>query len=122
VSVAPLKSTRGKTSLVITFNQALASATAQNTTNYQVTLPGRGLHVGHRHPTTTRPRRPVAVAKAAYDPTTHEVTLTLGTKLRPGQAYQLQINGTAGGLTDLNGVPLNSPDTLKPGTDYLAAL
>jgi Tol biopolymer transport system component len=122
VSVAPLKSTRGKTSLVITFNQVLDSASAENATNYQVTLPGRASHVGHRHQTTTQPRRPVAVAQAAYDPTTHEVTLTLLKKLRPGQAYQLQINGTAGGLTNLNGVALNSPDMLKPGADYLAAL
>ncbi len=40
VSVAPLKSRRDKTSLVITFNQALDPASAQNASNYQVSLPG----------------------------------------------------------------------------------
>jgi roadblock/LC7 domain-containing protein len=122
VSVAPLNSRRDKTSLAITFDQALDPASAQNTTNYQVSLPGRALHVGHRHQTATRPRRMVGITTASYDPSTHEVTLTLGTKLRQGQAYQLQIKGAAGGLADTEGVALNSPGILKPGEDYLAAL
>jgi hypothetical protein len=122
MSVAPIKSHQGKTRLVITFNQALDSATAQNVGNYQVTLPGRALHVGRRHLTAASPRRPVRIAKVAYDPTTHQVTLTLKTKLPHGHASQIQINGAAGGLAATDGTPLNSPDARKPGADYVAAL
>ena len=122
VSVAPLKSLRDKTSLVITFDQALDPASAQNSSNYQLSLPGRTVHGLHRHQTATGPRRPVGISAATYNPATHEVTLTLRTKLRQGQAYQLQINGAAGGLVDTEGTALNSPDALRPGKDYLAAL
>jgi Tol biopolymer transport system component len=122
VSVAPLKRRGDKTSLAITFNQALDPGSAQNATNYQVSFPGSAPHVLHRHQTAIRPRRIVDITAASYDSATHEVTLTLGTKLRKGQAYQLQINGAAGGLIDTEGTPLNSPGILKPGEDYLAAL
>jgi hypothetical protein len=35
---------------------------------------------------------------------------------------QLQIKGTTGGVVDTQGSSLNSPDKLKQGKNYLAAL
>jgi hypothetical protein len=122
VSVVPLKSQRGKTSLFITFNQALNPASVYNASNYQVSLPGRSLHVLHRHQTSTGPRRSIGITAVEWGPSTDEVTLILRKKLRQGQAYQLQIDGTAGGLENTEGTLLNSPDLLKPGADYLADL
>jgi hypothetical protein len=99
VSVTPLKSRRDKTSLVITFNEALNPASAQNVSNYQVSLPGRTHHGPSRQKTTTGPRRPVGISAVSYNSADHEVTLTLRNKLRHGQAYELEINGT--GTVDL---------------------
>jgi len=122
VSVAPLKGRLGITSLVITFNQALDPTSAVNAANYGVSLPGRTLHIRRGHLTATRAGRSVNIRSVAYDPATHQVTLILHTRLRRGGAYQLQIKGTAGGVADTQGTLLNSPDKLKPGKDYLAAL
>ena len=74
------------------------------------------------HGTAVRPGRSVAITAAIYDPATHQVTLTLRTKLHPQKTTQLEINGTSGGVASTDGVPLNSPNTTKPGQDYLATL
>ena len=99
VSVTPLKSRRDKTSLVITFNEALNPASALNASNYQVSLPGRTHHGPSRQKTTTGARRPVGISAVSYNSADHEVTLTLRNKLRHRQAYELEINGT--GTVDL---------------------
>jgi hypothetical protein len=122
VSVTALKGRRGVSSLVITFDRALDPTSAQNLANYQVSLPGRTLHIFQRHQTATRPGRPLAISAAAYDPASHQVTLTLHTRLRQRQAYQLRVKGTAGGVIDTSGTPLNSPNPLKPGQDDLTAV
>jgi Tol biopolymer transport system component len=122
VSVAPVKGRRGITELVITFDRALAAATAQDTANYQVSLPGRAIRLVGGHRMATRPARSIAVTAAAYDAATDQVILTLRTKLHPGKTTQLEINGTSGGVASTDGVPLNSPNQTKPGQDYLATL
>ena len=122
VSVTPMKGRRGITSLVITFDGALSPATAQDAGNYQVSLPGRATHATRGHRSAARTSRPVRITAAVYDPATHQVSLTLGTRLRQGQATQIQINGTTGGVANTDGVALNSPNKLKPGSDYLATL
>jgi hypothetical protein len=87
-----------------------------------VSLPGRTMHGSHGHRSTTRPSRPIGIVAASYNPTVHQVTLTLGTALRQREAAQVQIKGTSGGVTATDGAPLNSPGGLKPGQDYLGTL
>ena len=96
-SVAAVKGRRGVTELVITFNRALDPATAQNTANYQVSLPGRTVRLAGGHRTAARPGRSIAVTAAAYDAATHQVTLALRTSLHPQKTTQLEIDGTSGG-------------------------
>jgi len=117
-----MKGRRGNTSLVITFDQALDPSSAINAANYQVSLPGRAPIVRHGHQTAARPARSLAISKLAYDPAKNQVTVTLHARLHQSEAIELQIKGTSGGVADAAGTPLNSPDKLKPGEDYLAAL
>jgi hypothetical protein len=51
-----------------------------------------------------------------------QVTLTLRSKLRPGQMAQLDIEGTPGGVASAAGIPLNSPGGTKPGQDDLTTV
>jgi Tol biopolymer transport system component len=113
---------RGLTSLAITFDQALNPASALNAANYRVSLPALALRTGRGRPTVTRPGHSLAISHAQYDPATNQVTLTLHKHLSRGKTYQLQISGASGGVTGAAGTPLYSPDKLKPGRDYLAAL
>jgi hypothetical protein len=122
MSVAPLKGRRGITGLVITFNQALDPGSAQSVANYQVSLPGRMVHLLRGHRAAARPGRSVGITAAAYDPAKYQVTLTLHTRLRPGKAFELQIKGSSGSVANTQGTALNSPNALKPGQDYLATL
>ena len=121
-SVVPEKSRGAITKLVITFDQALDPASAANVANYSVTIPGRTKHTVGRDRTAVGSRRSIGIRAAAYDGAQHEVTLTLRTKPHQKQTIQLQINGTTGGVSDTQGISLNSPDKLQPGKNYLAAL
>ncbi len=121
--MTPLDSRHGITSVVVTFNQALDPASAQNLANYQITLPGRTVHTHPGHLTTTHPGRSVVIKNAGYNAATHQVTLTLRTPLRRGAAYQFRVNGAAAsGVESTSGASLNSPGKLKPGKDYQAVL
>jgi hypothetical protein len=120
--VTPNKGRRGITSLVVAFDRALDPATAQNVGNYLLSLPAQNRRMLHGRPTAARRSRSVGITAAAYDPAHHEVTLTLHTRLRPGQAADLQIKGTSGGVADTSGTALNSPGPQKPGQDYLTTL
>jgi Tol biopolymer transport system component len=122
VSVAVQKPRHGSTSLVITFNQALTPSSALDAANYAVSLPGRTIHGRRGHITATRPGRALAIAKVAYDSATHQVTLTVRKQLAAHSGYQLQINGSSGGISNTSGTALNSPGTLMPGKDYVGAL
>jgi len=122
VSVTPVQARHGKTSVVITFNQALDPASAISSANYQVSIPGSAAVVRHGHRTAARPARSLAISKVAYDAATKEVTLTVHKKLHGKQGIALDITGTAGGVAGAQGTALNSPDTLKPGHNYTTAL
>jgi hypothetical protein len=122
ISVAALKGRRGITEVVITFNQALDPGSAQNAANYQVSFPGRMARILRGHRAAARPGRTVGIATAAYNAAQHQVVLTLRTRLRPRTAFELQIKGSSGGVANPQGTALNSPNTLKPGQDYLATL
>jgi hypothetical protein len=123
VGLTPLDSRHRITSVVVTFNQALDPASAQNLANYQITLPGGTVHIRSGHLFTTRPGRSVVIKNAGYNAATHQVTLTLRTPLRPGAVYQFRVNGASGsGVESASGTSLNSPGKLKPGKDYQAVL
>jgi Tol biopolymer transport system component len=121
-SVTPVKHRGGITKLVISFDQALDPASAANVANYGVTIPESTRPTRGRHRTAVAASRSIGILAAAYDAADHQVTLTLHTKLHRGQAVQLQIKGTTGGVADTQGLALNSRGTLKQGSDYVVAL
>ncbi len=102
-------------------SRASGGLTTPNVANYRVTIP-RTVHALGKRYTASISRRSVGIRAATYDAALRQVTLILNTKLHPNQAIQLQIKGTSGGVTDTKGLSLNSPDVLKLGKDYLAAL
>ena len=108
--------------MVVTFNQALDSASAEDVANYEINLPGHVVRVHGSHSTATRPGRSLAIKTASYNASTHQVTLTLRSRLRRGETYQFQINGASGGVKGTTGTALNSSGTLEPGKDYQAVL
>ena len=120
--VATLQGRRGDSSLVVTFNQPLDPESAETVANYQLTVPGRAVHTHAGHSNATRPGRSLAIKTAAYNAATHQVTLTLRTRLRRGETYQFQINGVSGGVKGTTGTALNSSGTLEPGKDYQVVL
>jgi hypothetical protein len=96
------------TSIVLTFDQALEQATAEDTHNYRITGPS-----GHA----------IRVTSAVYDPTTETVTLRPSERINIHHKYNLTVEGTkAGGLTDTQGLLLDGADTGKPGSNYRAPL
>ncbi len=98
LSATPVQERHGKTSLIITFNQALDPASAISSANYHVTIPGSAAVIRHGHRTAARPSRPLSISKVAYDAATKEVTLSLRKPLHGKEAIELQITGTAGGV------------------------
>ncbi len=123
IGLTPLGSRHGITSVVVTFNQALDPASAQNLANYQIAPPGRTVHTRPGHLTIIHPRRSVVITNAGYNAATHQVTVTLRTPLRRGVAYLFRVNGASGsGVESTSGASLNSPGKLKPGKDYQAIL
>ena len=96
------------TSIVLTFDQALEQATAENTHNYRITGPR-----GHA----------IRVRSAVYDPQTETVTLRPSERINIHYKYELTVDGTkAGGVADTQGLLLDGADTGKPGSNYRAAL
>ena len=96
------------TSIVLTFDQALEQATAENTHNYRITGP-RG--------------RAIRIASAMYDPKTETVTLRPSERINIHFKYELTVKGAkAGGLTDTQGLLLDGAENGKPGSNYRAAL
>jgi Calx-beta domain/WD40-like Beta Propeller Repeat len=122
VGVASLESRHGLTSVVVTFNQALDSASAEDVANYEISLPGHIVRVHGSHSTATRLGRSLAIETASYDALTHQVTLTIRSRLRRGQTYQFQINGASGGLKGTSGIALGSSGASKPGNNYQGEL
>jgi hypothetical protein len=110
------------TTVTITFDRALDAASALKLVNYHVSLPDHTLRILRLHKSITHPGRSIRITKAAYDPSTHRVTLTLAGGVRLGQPFQVQINGTAAGVIDTKGIPLNNSGSSKPGADYVASV
>lgn len=96
--------------IVVTFNGAIAPKKAIDPSNFLVTVPPQGRR-GHD--------RPVGVRSAKYDATSRTITLTLRAPLSLNRAFTLRIKGGDGGLTDTAGRPLNGPDNLSAGHDYV---
>jgi Tol biopolymer transport system component len=116
VASAVIPGGRQSNQVVITFSAPLDPARAGVASYYTVSLKGRTIRT--RRGTRTAPDRPLAVARASYNPTTNAVTLTLRNRLQVGQSVQLAIRSGPVGLTDTAGHPLNSPGAGQPGIDY----
>jgi len=96
------------TTLVLTFDEALDPATAQNPLNYAI---------------TNAQGRSVPIASVVYDPTTLSVTIEPAVRLKLRRSYQLLVNGTAPtGVTDTRGNLLDGALTAAPGSNYVADL
>ena len=105
------------TSIVLTFDESLAPALADNPAEYQIiTLggPGRGgSHVRHVTP----------VVLAVYDPATDTVILDPAQRLDVHNRYELIVAGTGpSGLTDSSGRLLDGRGTGVPGSDFMTVI
>jgi uncharacterized repeat protein (TIGR01451 family) len=96
------------TTLVLTFDEALDPARAQNPENYEIVA----LEGAHRR---------IRVKEAAYNPATRSVTLTPSRRLNLHNLFRLTVIGTGpGGVTDASGNPLdgqNNPG--DPGHNFV---
>ena len=96
------------TTLVLTFDKALDSASAQNPLNYTLTN-ARG--------------RSFRIASVTYNPSALTVTISPATRLNVHQSYHLTVIGTPpAGVTDTSGNLLDGDLTGEPGSDYLATV
>jgi hypothetical protein len=96
------------TTLVLTFDQALAATTAQDAQAYRIIGP-RG--------------RTIRVRSAVYDPASLTVTLHPTERLNFHCRFELIVDGTApNGLTNLRGQLLDGAASGTPGSDYRAPL
>ena len=92
------------TSLVVTFDQALDPATAQDARDYRIIGPAG---------------RTIRVKSAVYDPTTLTVTLHPARRINIHHRYELIVDGsTPGGIKNASGQLLDGHDTGEPGSDY----
>jgi len=92
------------TALVLTFNQPLDPATAQDVNNYVIIDP-----LGHR----------VFINSAVYDPTTQTVSLHPARRMNFHYGYKLTVSGAQpGGVTDQQGLLLDGKNSGTPGSNY----
>ena len=93
---------RMPTVLVLTFDEALDSVTAENGKNYDIIDPN-----GHRDP----------IRRAVYDAATLTVTLNLKERISIHHPYQLIVNGAGpGAVSNMLGQPLDSVDAGQSGS------
>jgi len=102
------------TSVSLTFNQPLSSATATNPANFLMVGVGPDNRYGTADDYTIG-------LTPSYDPSTFTVTLTPWAPIGGNTFYHLTVVGTAGGLTNLGGRPL-SGDGTTPGTNEVTSL
>jgi len=96
------------TTLVLTFDQALDPATAQDAHNYRIIGP---------HGRTIR------VKSAVYDPRTLTVILHPSRRINIHYRYELIVDGTtAGGLSNTHGQLLDGNDDGIPGSNYRGSI
>ena len=122
VAVSAHGTSRSVAMVVITFDRALNPATAQNPTSYHLSLPGTTRSGRHRLRVVARPGKALRIKSVSYNAATHQVTLALGSKVTGSQGADLVIDGTNGGVTGADGVPLNSPGTSQAGWDSVATI
>jgi virginiamycin B lyase len=117
-SVGRYGSRRQPSELVLTFNEPLDAARAQDLTNYLLFALG-----GHRRQ-TTRSRHPFTIRSATYVARGPSVALSFSRfRLNRHRIYELVVKGTApGGLTGLDGRYLDGRDDGQSGTDYVTIL
>ena len=90
------------TVLVLTFDEALDSVTAENGKNYDIIDPN-----GHRDP----------IRRAVYDAATLTVSLNPKERISIHRPYQLIVNGAGrGAVSNMSGQPLDSVDAGQPGS------
>ncbi|MGP8008405.1 MAG: hypothetical protein ACLP2J_15420, partial [Acidimicrobiales bacterium] len=96
------------TTIVLTFNQPLDPARAQDVHEYRLVDPQ-----GHLVPITS----------AVYDPATNTVTLHPRDRIDLHHPYKLTVDGaSASGLTSSSGLLLDGKDSGKPGSNYVATI
>jgi virginiamycin B lyase len=110
VSVQLVGSHRRAMAIVLTFDEPLDPARAQNLANFQlVALKGRGAVI--------------RIKSARYDPAARAVTLKPVHRLDPHRRYRLTIKGTGpGGISDTSGNLLDGQKTGNPGSDFTTIL
>jgi autotransporter-associated beta strand protein len=112
--VARLQRLKGglRTRFVLTFDEPMNSALAQQPTNYVFhrVVKGRVL---------SGPRNTIKVQSALYNETTHTVTLKTKKQLSLNQVYQITVSGgTSGGLTNVSGVALDGLGNGAAGSSF----
>jgi archaellum component FlaF (FlaF/FlaG flagellin family) len=96
------------TVLVLSFNEGLDVANAQNIDNYKIIDP--------KH-------HAVGIASAVYNSQTDTVTLRPEKRINLHETYQLKVFGSGvGGLTDAHGTLLDGGNDGVPGSDYATSL
>jgi len=96
------------TTLVLTFDEALAAVTAEDTQDYRIIGPAG---------------RVIGIKSAVYDPENLTVTLHPQQRINLHYNYELVVDGIApDGLTNTQGQLLDGADNGKPGSDYRAPL
>jgi uncharacterized repeat protein (TIGR01451 family) len=97
-----------QTDILVAFNKPLNITTAQNTTNYTLTIPA-GKHGRKRQ-----------VIAANYNSVNNTVELVPPTRINLRTRVTLTINGTTStGVADTNGNLLDGARTGKPGSDFV---
>jgi autotransporter-associated beta strand protein len=102
-----------RTQIVLSFDEAMDSPSADLTSNYVFRRVVRG------RPQNEAGQR-IRVKSAVYDPANHTVTLRTARRLNLNQAYQIEVNGTApSGLRNTSGVLLDGQGNGQPGSDLV---
>ena len=107
-------SAKSITTLVVSFSEPLAAATADNPANFAVAK------VGRKGTFSTTHAQPLTIDPPIYNPENWTVTLVPAQPLAVNQFYSLLIKGTAGGITDVGGNELAGAGTGHPGTNFTA--
>jgi hypothetical protein len=96
------------TVLVLTFNDGLDPATAENIANYKIVGPGG---------------RTVAIDSVTFDSALNTVTILPKTRVNIHHTYKLTVLGAGpGGVRDVEGRLLDGAKTGVPGSNYVGSL
>jgi len=105
------------TFLVLSFNQPLDAASAEDTANYSIVTKGTNGHFGGRG------SHHIAVDRAVFDASTDTVTLLPHRHLSLFRLYQLTVNGhSPSGVKNTSGLLLDGQGTGHPGSDFVTIL